>query len=154
MNPSRAWRRPPNIAKLPRAWRAEPQGAGLPASSSKWPATPAGAWASVASGHGCLPRLAHADAAKKVLQRFGLDRKKLEAATARPQGLEVEDEKAEEKFAAWEEARQDCTALAAAGKFDPVIGRGRGSPQGAAGALRRTKNNPVLIGNRAGRPPS
>ncbi len=89
---------------------------------------------------------AHTDA-KKVLERFGLDRKTLEAAIRETRkGSKVEDEKAEEKFAALEKYAKDYTALAAAGKLDPVIGRDEEIRRVLQVLSRRTKNNPVLIG--------
>ncbi|MFZ1377652.1 MAG: AAA family ATPase [Geothrix sp.] len=89
---------------------------------------------------------AHTDA-KKVLERFGLDRKKLEAAIREARnGSKVEDEKAEEKFASLEKYAKDYTALAAAGKLDPVIGRDEEIRRLLQVLSRRTKNNPVLIG--------
>ena len=89
---------------------------------------------------------AHTDA-KKVLERFGLDRKTLEAAIRETRkGSKVEDEKAEEKFASLEKYAKDYTALAAAGKLDPVIGRDEEIRRVLQVLSRRTKNNPVLIG--------
>ena len=89
---------------------------------------------------------AHTDA-KKVLERFGLDRKTLEAAIREVRkGSRVEDEKAEEKFASLEKYAKDYTAMAAAGKLDPVIGRDEEIRRVLQVLSRRTKNNPVLIG--------
>ncbi len=89
---------------------------------------------------------AHTDA-KKVLERFGLDRKTLEAAIRETRkGSKVEDEKAEEKFASLEKYAKDYTALAAEGKLDPVIGRDEEIRRVLQVLSRRTKNNPVLIG--------
>ncbi|WP_243303713.1 ATP-dependent Clp protease ATP-binding subunit [Geothrix oryzisoli] len=89
---------------------------------------------------------AHTDA-KKALERFGLDRKTLEAAIRETRkGSKVEDEKAEEKFASLEKYAKDYTALAEAGKLDPVIGRDEEIRRVLQVLSRRTKNNPVLIG--------
>ncbi|MFZ1615441.1 MAG: AAA family ATPase, partial [Holophaga sp.] len=89
---------------------------------------------------------AHTDA-KKNLERFGLDRKKLEAAIRESRkGARVEDEQAEEKFASLEKFAKDLTALAASGKLDPVIGRDEEIRRVLQVLSRRTKNNPVLIG--------
>jgi ATP-dependent Clp protease ATP-binding subunit ClpB len=89
---------------------------------------------------------AHTDA-KPLLARFGLDRKTLEAAIRETRkGSKVEDEKAEEKFASLEKYAKDYTALAAAGKLDPVIGRDEEIRRVLQVLSRRTKNNPVLIG--------
>jgi ATP-dependent Clp protease ATP-binding subunit ClpB len=89
---------------------------------------------------------AHTDV-KKLLERFGLDRRKLEAAIKENRkGARVEDEKAEEKFAALEKYAKDFTALAEGGKLDPVIGRDEEVRRVLQVLSRRTKNNPVLIG--------
>jgi len=89
---------------------------------------------------------AHTDA-RKVLDRFGLDRKKLEAAIREVRkGSKVEDEKAEERFASLEKYAKDFTAQAEAGKLDPVIGRDEEIRRVLQVLSRRTKNNPVLIG--------
>jgi len=89
---------------------------------------------------------AHTDA-KKLMGRFGLDRKKLEAAVAESRkGARVEDERAEEKFASLEKYAKDFTTLAERGKLDPVIGRDEEIRRVLQVLSRRTKNNPVLIG--------
>jgi len=85
--------------------------------------------------------------AKKILASFGLDRQKIEAAIRESRkGARVEDEHAEEKFAALEKYAKDLTALAQAGKLDPVIGRDEEIRRVMQVLSRRTKNNPVLIG--------
>jgi len=85
--------------------------------------------------------------AKKILESFGLDRKKLEAAVRDSRkGARVEDERAEEKFAALEKYARDLTAVAQSGKLDPVIGRDEEIRRVMQVLSRRTKNNPVLIG--------
>jgi ATP-dependent Clp protease ATP-binding subunit ClpB len=89
---------------------------------------------------------AHTDV-KKLLERFGLDRKKLEAAIRDSRkGARVEDERAEEKFASLDKYAKDFTALAEKGKLDPVIGRDEEIRRVLQVLSRRTKNNPVLIG--------
>lgn len=89
---------------------------------------------------------AHTDV-KKLLERFGLDRRKLEAAVRESRkGARVEDERAEEKFASLEKYAKDFTAIAEAGKLDPVIGRDEEIRRVLQVLSRRTKNNPVLIG--------
>lgn len=89
---------------------------------------------------------AHTDI-KKLLEGFGLDRKKLESAIREARkGARVEDEKAEEKFASLEKYAKDFTALAEQGRLDPVIGRDEEVRRVLQVLSRRTKNNPVLIG--------
>jgi len=58
----------------------------------------------------------------------------------------VTDQNPEEKFAALEKYGQDLTALAETGKIDPVIGRDEEIRRCIQVLSRRTKNNPVLIG--------
>jgi ATP-dependent Clp protease ATP-binding subunit ClpB len=91
-----------------------------------------------------------ADAAgdpKKLLHSYGLDRKKLEAAVKQLRaGSRVEDETAEEKLGALTKYAKDITALAESGKLDPVIGRDEEIRRVLQVLSRRSKNNPVLIG--------
>ena len=58
----------------------------------------------------------------------------------------ITDQDPEAKFAALEKYGQDLTAQAAAGKIDPVIGRDDEIRRVIQVLNRRTKNNPVLIG--------
>ncbi len=58
----------------------------------------------------------------------------------------VTDQSPEEKFAALEKYGQDLTALAHSGKIDPVIGRDEEIRRCIQVLSRRSKNNPVLIG--------
>ena len=58
----------------------------------------------------------------------------------------ITDQDPEAKFAALEKYGQDLTAQAAAGKIDPVIGRDDEIRRVIQVLSRRTKNNPVLIG--------
>ena len=58
----------------------------------------------------------------------------------------ITDQNPEDKFAALEQYGQDLTTLAASGKIDPVIGRDEEIRRCIQVLSRRTKNNPVLIG--------
>ncbi|MBN9690476.1 MAG: ATP-dependent chaperone ClpB [Verrucomicrobia bacterium] len=58
----------------------------------------------------------------------------------------VTDQNPEEKFQALEKYGRDLTALARQGKIDPVIGRDDEIRRVMQVLTRRTKNNPVLIG--------
>jgi ATP-dependent Clp protease ATP-binding subunit ClpB len=58
----------------------------------------------------------------------------------------VTDQNPEDKFAALDKYGQDLTARAAEGKIDPVIGRDDEIRRVIQVLSRRTKNNPVLIG--------
>ena len=61
-------------------------------------------------------------------------------------GEKVEDANAEEQRGALEKFTLDVTSRAAAGKLDPVIGRDDEIRRTIQVLQRRTKNNPVLIG--------
>jgi ATP-dependent Clp protease ATP-binding subunit ClpB len=58
----------------------------------------------------------------------------------------ITDQNPEDKFAALEKYGQDLTARAAEGAIDPVIGRDEEIRRVIQVLSRRTKNNPVLIG--------
>ncbi len=82
-----------------------------------------------------------------ALRAAGADRKKLEAAIDKVRGGEtVQSENAEEQRQALEKYTIDLTARAESGKLDPVIGRDEEIRRAIQVLQRRTKNNPVLIG--------
>ncbi|GHB33474.1 ATP-dependent chaperone ClpB [Salinicola rhizosphaerae] len=83
----------------------------------------------------------------KVLTQAGLDRKRLATAISEVRGgTNVDDANAEEKREALEKYTLDLTARATDGKLDPVIGRDDEIRRTIQVLQRRTKNNPVLIG--------
>jgi len=61
-------------------------------------------------------------------------------------GQRITDQNPEEKYQALEKYGRDLTLLARQGKLDPVIGRDEGIRRVIHVLSRRTKNNPVLIG--------
>jgi ATP-dependent Clp protease ATP-binding subunit ClpC len=61
-------------------------------------------------------------------------------------GQRITDPNAESRFRTLEKYSRDLTALAKAGKLDPVIGRDREILRVIQVLSRRTKNNPVMIG--------
>jgi len=84
---------------------------------------------------------------RPVLKRAGLSRDKLLAALKSVRGSQrVTDQNPESKYQALERYGRDLTAAAAAGKLDPVIGRDDEIRRVMQVLSRRTKNNPVLIG--------
>ena len=84
---------------------------------------------------------------KKILQKHGLKRDLVLRALADLRGNQrVTDQKPEDKFQALEKYGRDLTALARQGKIDPVIGRDEEIRRVMQVLTRRTKNNPVLIG--------
>ena len=61
-------------------------------------------------------------------------------------GSRITDQNAEQNFQALDKYAQDLTELARKGKLDPVIGRDEEIRRAIQILSRRTKNNPVLIG--------
>ncbi|HRO26801.1 MAG TPA: ATP-dependent chaperone ClpB [Luteimonas sp.] len=85
--------------------------------------------------------------AGKALKAAGATKQQLEAAIDKVRGGEsVQDENAEESRQALEKYTIDLTARAESGKLDPVIGRDEEIRRTIQVLQRRTKNNPVLIG--------
>ena len=85
--------------------------------------------------------------AGRAMKAAGGNREQLEAAIDRVRGGEsVQDENAEESRQALEKYTVDLTARAESGKLDPVIGRDEEIRRTIQVLQRRTKNNPVLIG--------
>ena len=83
----------------------------------------------------------------KLFQESGVVRGALAKAIDEVRGGEkVEDANAEESRQALEKFTVDLTARAASGKLDPVIGRDEEIRRTVQVLQRRTKNNPVLIG--------
>src|SRR5207249_1471989 len=86
-------------------------------------------------------------ALKKIFQTHGLKRDVVLRALADLRGNQrVTDANPEDKFQALEKYGRDLTALARQGKIDPVIGRDDEIRRVMQVLSRRTKNNPVLIG--------
>jgi ATP-dependent Clp protease ATP-binding subunit ClpB len=82
-----------------------------------------------------------------IYDRHGLAYDKLLHALAEIRGSQrVTDQDPEGKFQALEKYTRDLTALARRGKIDPVIGRDEEIRRVMQVLARRTKNNPVLIG--------
>ena len=78
---------------------------------------------------------------------LGTDRETLLSALRAIRGsARITSENPEETFASLEKYGRDLTALARAGKLDPVIGRDDEIRRVIQVLSRRTKNNPVLIG--------
>jgi len=83
----------------------------------------------------------------QTLRTFDTDLKKLEAAIKELRGSQkVSDQAPENRYGALEKYGRDLTDLAKAGKIDPVIGRDEEIRRVIQVLSRRTKNNPVLIG--------
>jgi ATP-dependent Clp protease ATP-binding subunit ClpB len=85
--------------------------------------------------------------AGKLLKSAGFDKARLDAAIQKMRGGEkVQSENAEDQRQALEKYCIDLTARAENSKLDPVIGRDEEIRRTIQVLQRRTKNNPVLIG--------
>ncbi len=85
--------------------------------------------------------------AARLLQQRGLTPDRILAALTEVRGSQrVTDQNPEGKYEALERYGRDLTALAQKGKLDPVIGRDEEIRRVIQVLSRRTKNNPVLIG--------
>jgi ATP-dependent Clp protease ATP-binding subunit ClpB len=85
--------------------------------------------------------------ASRVLRRLGINSDTLRTALVDVRGTQrVTDDDPEAKFRALERYCTDLTELARRGKIDPVIGRDEEIRRTMQVLSRRTKNNPVLIG--------
>ena len=95
-----------------------------------------------------LQALAASDSqAGRALRLAGADAQRLEKAVADlRKGRTVDSQNAEQQFEALKKYARDLTALAREGKLDPVIGRDEEIRRTIQVLARRTKNNPVLIG--------
>jgi ATP-dependent Clp protease ATP-binding subunit ClpB len=87
------------------------------------------------------------DPAKEILERGGATYDNiLKALTSVRGNQKVTDQNPEAKYQALERYARDLTELARQGKLDPVIGRDEEVRRVVQVLSRRTKNNPVLIG--------
>ena len=87
-------------------------------------------------------------AAGRILKEFGVTREKLAGALKEIRGSQrVTSQNPEATYEALGKYGRDFTQLAAQGKLDPVIGRDEEIRRVIQVLSRRTKNNPVLIGD-------
>ncbi|RCI04006.1 hypothetical protein CU098_012083, partial [Rhizopus stolonifer] len=87
------------------------------------------------------------DAMFKPLKDAGITKKSLQSAIAQIRGnRRVDSKNAEEVYEALSKYAIDLTQMAQAGKLDPVIGRDDEIRRVIRVLARRTKNNPVLVG--------
>jgi ATP-dependent Clp protease ATP-binding subunit ClpB len=86
-------------------------------------------------------------AAREVLSRHGITKDRIFTALVDIRGSQrVTDQNPEDKYQALARYGRDLTDLAKRGKLDPVIGRDDEVRRVVQVLSRRTKNNPVLIG--------
>jgi ATP-dependent Clp protease ATP-binding subunit ClpB len=101
----------------------------------------------VSTEHVLLAFLEFRDEAAAALTEAGVDRARVLAALKEIRGSQrVTDQNPEEKYQALERFGRDLTEAARRGKLDPVIGRDEEIRRVIQVLSRRTKNNPVLIG--------
>jgi ATP-dependent Clp protease ATP-binding subunit ClpB len=101
----------------------------------------------VAIEHLVLAILAGSDATSQLLKDQGLNEKSLiEAITELRKGNKVTDQNAESKYQALEKYSKNLNEMAKKGKIDPVIGRDEEIRRVLQILARRTKNNPILLG--------
>ncbi|MEZ4593145.1 MAG: AAA family ATPase [Chloroflexota bacterium] len=83
----------------------------------------------------------------RILQEFGITRERvLNSIQELRGGARVTDRQAESRYRTLDKYSRDLTQLAREGKLDPVIGRDDEILRVVQVLSRRTKNNPVLIG--------
>jgi ATP-dependent Clp protease ATP-binding subunit ClpB len=101
----------------------------------------------ISTEHLMLAIAAHPGRAGDALRGAGASREDLLNALSEVRGSHrVTDQNPEDKFQALERFGRDLTEAAATGKLDPVIGRDDEIRRVIQVLSRRTKNNPVLIG--------
>ena len=101
----------------------------------------------VSAEHLLLAMLQDSGEAGKTIKELGVSRDKILNALVSIRGAQrITDPNPEEKYQALEKYSRDLTDLARKGKLDPVIGRDDEIRRVIQVLSRRTKNNPVLIG--------
>ncbi len=102
----------------------------------------------VSTEHLLLALAEGSDQAAKLLTESRVTREAILGALQQVRGAKrVTDQDPESKYQALERFGRDLTALARSGKLDPVIGRDDEIRRVVQVLSRRTKNNPVLIGD-------
>ncbi len=97
--------------------------------------------------HFLLALMTTKSAAAKLLEQSGVTRDRLMQALVAVRGSQrITDQDPEGKYQTLEKYGRDLTAAARAGKIDPVIGRDDEIRRTMQVLSRRSKNNPVLIG--------
>jgi ATP-dependent Clp protease ATP-binding subunit ClpB len=101
----------------------------------------------VSTEHLLLSMVQDGGEAGKLLRELGASRDKILTALVSIRGAQrITDPNPEDKYQALEKYSRDLTDLARKGKLDPVIGRDDEIRRVIQVLSRRTKNNPVLIG--------
>ncbi len=102
----------------------------------------------IAVEHLFLGLLVHSSSVSDVLKRYGITESNALSVIKELRGNNVvNDENAEERYRALERYAKNLNKLAQEGKIDPVIGRDEEIRRILQIISRRTKNNPILIGD-------
>jgi ATP-dependent Clp protease ATP-binding subunit ClpB len=97
--------------------------------------------------HALLPMTDDTGTAGRIFRQFGITRERLMQTLREVRGSQrVTSQNPESTYEALEKYGRDLTKLAAKSKLDPVIGRDDEIRRVTQVLSRRTKNNPVLIG--------
>ncbi len=96
--------------------------------------------------HLFLALLEHPGPAIEVLNRVGVEKKRVENALQEVREHNIDDVQSPKKYRALSKYARNLTKLAQENKLDPVIGRDAEIQRVVQILSRRTKNNPVLIG--------
>lgn len=100
----------------------------------------------IGTEHLFLAALEHGGPASEVLSRMGIDKKNITKALEELRETNVEDVQPQKKFRSLQKFTRNLTKMAEENKLDPVIGRDAEIQRVIQILSRRTKNNPVLIG--------
>ncbi len=101
----------------------------------------------IGTEHLFLAALEHPGPASEVLSRLGIDKKSITKTLEEiRESSAVEDAQPTKKYRALQKFTRNLTKLAEENKLDPVIGRDAEIQRVIQILSRRTKNNPVLIG--------
>jgi ATP-dependent Clp protease ATP-binding subunit ClpB len=102
----------------------------------------------ISTEHLLLALLADSGQVSRLLKEQGVTKNNVLEALKSVRGTQrVTDANAEDRYQSLEKYGRDLTELAAKGKLDPVIGREEEVRRVMQVLARRTKNNPVLIGD-------
>jgi len=102
----------------------------------------------ISTEHLLIAIVAEKGEASEILRQFGIDQEKVYRALQDIRGgHRVTDARAESKYRSLEKYGRDLTEFARQGKLDPVIGRDDEIRRVMQILSRRTKNNPVIVGD-------
>ncbi len=101
----------------------------------------------ISTEHLLIAIVAEGGEAASILKRFGVDQEKVYGALQKLRGgHRVTDARAESRYRSLQKYGRDLTEFARQGKLDPVIGREAEIKRVMQILTRRTKNNPVVMG--------